>query len=86
MPIKIIKCQNPYCRATTLSPFESFTEFEWLLFIVRCFFKLLIVLFIVRLLGVLELFWSSVNLCLSPVKEEPVPAESRKSLSLLTNG
>ena len=62
------------------------TELELFFAFVPCFLKLLIALFIVCLLRVLELFWSSVKVRLSRVKEEPISAEIQKRLSLLTNG
>ena len=84
MSILTIMWKNPYCTATTLSSFNQLNlNFSLLLCLI---FNLMIALFIVCLLGVLELFRSSVNLCLGRVKKEPVFAESQKSLSLLLNG
>ena len=70
----------------TLSSFEIVAEIVLLFVYCTLFLKLLIALFFVCLLGVLELFWSSVNLCLSRVKGEPISAEIQKSLLLLTSG
>ena len=35
---------------------------------------------------VLDLFWNSVNLCLSQLEEEPVSTENQEVSLLLTNG
>ena len=84
MSIVTIMSQNPFCTATTLSSPNQLNLNCYLL--LNLVFELFIVLFIVCLLCVLGLLWSSVTLCVSRVRRSQIVVESQKSLSLLTNG